>query len=81
MSDLPDFPRDDLKAAAGNSPESHAAIDALHAELQGASPDPARISGHVEQLRGNAALLGPLERWWLDPRVQGFIGDINAAGL
>ena len=81
MSDLPDFPRDDLKAAAGNSSDSHAAIDALHAELQGASPDPARVSQHVEQLRVNAALLGPIESWWLDPLVQGFIGDINAAGL
>jgi hypothetical protein len=81
MSDLPEFPHADLKAAAGNAPEAHAAIDALRGELTGPSPDPARINEHVAQLRGNPALLGPLERWWLDPRVQGFIADLGAAGL
>ncbi len=81
MSDLPDFPRDDLKAAAGDAPEAHAAIDALHGELRKKPPNAARISQHVEKLRGFPALWAQLESWWLDPRVEGFIADLNSAGL
>ncbi len=81
MSDLPNFPHDDLRAAAGDEPDAHAAIDALHGELQATPPDAARISRHVEKLRGFPALRAQLESWWLDPRVETFIADLNAAGL
>jgi hypothetical protein len=81
MSDVPKFPADDLKAAAGTAPEAHAAIDALHGELQGGNPDPARIQEHVETLRRVPGLIEPLENWWLDPRTQTFFADLNAAGL
>jgi hypothetical protein len=81
MADYPQLPLDDLKRAAGDSPDAHAALDALHGELQAPKPDPTRIAQHAENVRGIDALTGPFERWYLDPRVQTFLADLNAAGL
>ncbi len=78
---LPILPLESLKIAAGEAPEAHAAIDALHQELQGNPPDPARIKEHVDRAKGFPALLAPLESWWLDPRTQTFLADLNGAGL
>ena len=52
-----------------------------HAELSSGTPDPSRIAGHVERLRGWDNLVGRLERWYLDPRTQLFIQDLNSTGL
>ena len=75
------LPADELRAAAADSPGAHPAIDALHAAVTAKNPDPDAIRQHVEHLRGIPALLGPLERWWMDPRTQAFIAELNAAGL
>jgi len=79
--EVPHFPAADLKAAAAHSPDMLATIDELHAELHRNDPDAARIRAHVENLKGVPAIVGPLERWWLDPRTQTFIADLTAAGL
>lgn len=81
MNDRPGFPADELRAAAGDHPEARARIDALHAAVGAERPDPAAIARHVEGLRGFSTLLGPLERWWLDPRTQAFISELSATGL
>jgi hypothetical protein len=74
------FPADELRAAAAHD-DARSEVDALHAELTSGTPDPARIAGHVERLRGWDNLVGHLERWYLDPRTQLFIQDLNATGL
>jgi hypothetical protein len=74
------FPADELRSAAAHD-DARGAVDALHAELQSATPDPAQIEGHVARLRGWSDLVGTLERWYLDPRTQLFMQDLNAAGL
>ena len=75
------LPLDELRSAAAGDPDAHPGIDALQAALAAKSPDAASIEQHVEHLRGVPALLGPLERWWLDPRTQAFIAELNATGL
>jgi hypothetical protein len=75
------FPADELRAAAADHPGAHPGIDALHSAVTAENPDAAAIQRHVEHLRGTPALLGPLERWWMDPRTQAFIAELNATGL
>jgi len=74
------FPADELRAAAAHD-DARTEVDALHAELQSEQPDPERIAGHVERLRGWDNLVAGLERWYLDPRTQLFISDLNSTGL
>ncbi len=75
------FPADELRAAAAAHDDARTEVDALHAELQSEQPDPERIAGHVERLRGWDNLVAGLERWYLDPRTQLFISDLNSTGL
>ena len=77
----PDLPLDDLHAAAGEHPEARAALDDFHAEFSSDTPDRERLGGHAERVRGYAAVAGPFERWWLDPRVQAFVAELNATGI
>jgi hypothetical protein len=82
MSDeRPSLPLDDLRSAAGDHPEAHAALENFHGEFSSETPDRARLSEHAESVRGFAAVAGPFERWWLDPRVQAFVAELNATGL
>jgi len=74
------FPADELRAAAAHD-DARSEVDALHAELQSGTPDATRIAGHVERLRGWDSLVAGLERWYLDPRTQLFISDLNSTGL
>ena len=80
-NDRPEVPLDDLHAAAGGHAEAAAAVSAFHAEYASDDPDPKRLQAQAKQLSGFASLAGPLERWWLDPRVQAFIAELNATGL
>ncbi|MFY9781473.1 MAG: hypothetical protein WAJ85_13300 [Candidatus Baltobacteraceae bacterium] len=75
------LPVDELRAAAADHPGAHPAIDALHAAVTAENPDAATIQRHVEELRKTPPLVAALERWWLDPRTQAFIAELNAAGL
>jgi hypothetical protein len=80
-NDRPDVPLDDLRAAAGNQPEAHDALGDFHAEFGKEKPDPAQLEAHAARLRGFPDVVGPFERWWLDPRVQAFVAELNATGL
>ena len=77
-SDRPEFPYDEF---ATDDPEHRAAVDAFHREYGSEAPDRARLGEHAERVRGVPALLGPFERWWMDPKVQAFIAELNATGI
>jgi hypothetical protein len=74
-------PLDELRAAAAEHPGTHPGIDALHAAVTAEKPDAAAIQQHVEHLQRTPALVATLERWWMDPRTQAFIAELNATGL
>jgi len=80
-NDRPKVPIDDLHAAAGDHPEAAAALGAFHAEYSSESPDPQKLEEHAARVRALPALVAPFERWWLDPRVQAFVAELNATGL
>ncbi len=80
-ADRPDLPLPTLRSAAGDHADAHAALDDFHAEFTGATPSPERLGSHAERLRGFAAVAGPFERWWLDPKVQAFIAGLEATGV
>jgi hypothetical protein len=78
---LPEIPVHELNAAVGDHPEALAAIEAFHAEYTSDAPDPKKLDEHATQLRGFGELVAPFERWYLNPRVQAFISELNATGL
>ena len=79
-SDRPAFPYDDFRAASAE-PEHHASLEAFAAEYGSEAPDRERLERHAATVRGVPALVGPFERWWLDPKVQAFFADLNATGI
>ncbi len=82
MSDeRPPLPIDDLRAAAAEHPDANAALDTFHGEFSSEAPDRERLAAHADRVRGFAAIAGPFERWWLDPRVQAFVAELNATGI
>lgn len=80
-NDRPEVPIDDLRAAAGSQADAHAALGAFHAEYERDAPDRGRLEDHASRLRAIPDIVGPFERWWLDPRVQAFVSELNATGL
>ena len=77
----PDVPLDEWRVAAGDRPESHAALDDFHSEFSSDAPDRTRLGSHAERVRGIADVAGPFERWWMSPRVQAFVAELNATGI
>jgi len=80
-SERPDLPLEALRSAAGEDAGSHAALADFHAELTSDKPDRAALESHAGRLRAIPAIVGPFERWWLNPRVQAFIAELNATGI
>jgi hypothetical protein len=80
-NERPDVPVEELHAAAGDAPGAKEAIGEFHAEYSADAPDAGRLQEHAERLRGFAELAAPFERWWLSPRVQAFVSELNATGL
>ena len=74
------LPYDDLHAAADDD-AARAALADFRGEYASAAPDPTRLRAHADRVRGFAVVAGPFERWWLDPRVQAFVSELNATGL
>jgi len=74
------LPYDELHAAASDD-ETRAALADFHGEYSRERPDARQLHAHAERVRGSAALAGPFERWWLHPRVQAFVAELNATGL
>jgi hypothetical protein len=79
--DRPELPLGDLHEAAGDRADERAAVDEFHSEFSSPAPDRARLDAHAARLRAFASVAGPFERWWLDPRVQAFIAELNATGI
>ncbi len=74
------LPYDELHAAATDD-ASRAALADFHGEYGSASPNWVTLHSHADRVRSYAAVAGPFERWWLDPRVQAFVSELNATGL
>ncbi len=71
----PEFPYTDFEH--GDVPEHRAALDDFHAEYGSDRPDPKRLAAHAERVRAVPTLLGPFEAWYLNPRVQSFLAELN----
>ncbi len=74
----PEFPYDRFSTT---DPEHRAALDAFHREYGNATPDRGQLHEHAERVRAAPGLVGEFERWWLSPRVQAFISELNATGI
>jgi len=77
----PNFPYDDLRSALGSDPAARRELDALLEHLEAGAPDPARIRGHVDALRGVHDAEARIANWWDDPETQRWIMAITSAGL
>ena len=80
-NDRPEVPYEELRAAASGHREASDALDAFHAEYHRDEPDRTALEAHAHRLRGIPAIVAPFERWWLHPRVQAFVAELNATGL
>jgi hypothetical protein len=77
----PQLPYDELHAAIGADPAARNELDALRAQLEHATPDAARVQGHVDALRGVRDAEARIANWWDDPATQRWIMAITNAGL
>jgi hypothetical protein len=77
----PHPPYDEYRAALGDHPEGHAALDDLRAELHGPTPSAHRVSASVERLRTIPVLEARIANWWDAPRTQNWLKILNDAGL
>lgn len=75
------FPFEHLRTTGPEHPDYRSALADFHDEYGGASPDGKRLRAHAARVRAFGALAAPFERWWLDPRVQAFIAELNATGI
>ncbi len=77
----PQLPYDELHAAIGDDPAARNELDALRAHLDHPAPDPERLRGHVDALRGVGDVEARIANWWDDPGTQRWIMTITSAGL
>jgi hypothetical protein len=77
----PQLPYDDLHAALGAHPTAREELAALRAHLDDPAPDPDRIRGHVDALRGVHDAEARIANWWDNPETQRWIMAITNAGL
>jgi len=77
----PHLPYDELHAAIGTDPAARNELDALRTQLDHPEPDPARLQGHVDALRGVHDVEARIANWWDDPATQRWIMAITNAGL
>jgi hypothetical protein len=77
----PPFPYADVHAALGADAEARNELEALRAHLDDPTPDPAKIRGHVDALRGVADAEARIANWWDNPETQRWIMAITNAGL
>jgi hypothetical protein len=77
----PQLPYDELHAAIGADPAARSELDALREHLEHPTPDPARLKGHVDALRGVHDAEARVANWWDDPETQRWVMAITSAGL
>ena len=70
-----------MHAAIGDDPAAWRELDDLRAHLDAPSPDPARVRGHVDALRGVRDAEARIANWWDDPATQNWIMFLTDAGL
>lgn len=78
---IPHPPYEDLRAAAGSDADARAQVDALHAEMHAAEPNPAAVEEHASRLRGVGVLEARIANWWDDPNTQRWVKAISDANL
>ena len=79
--ETPHPPYDELRTAAADDQRATRSVDALHAELHAAEPDPAAVERHANVLRGIPVLEARIANWWDDPNTQRWVKAIADAGL
>jgi hypothetical protein len=77
----PNLPYTELQAELGDDPAAHAELDALRDHLDHPQPDPARLQGHVDRLKGVHDAEARIANWWDDPKTQLWIKGLTDAGL
>lgn len=75
------LPREHLHAALPDDHAAHATIDALHAEIESASPSRHVIERHVTHLRGLPELEAIVVNWWESPNTQRFFDTLAQIGV
>lgn len=78
---VPHPPYDELRAAAGDDTPAARSVDALHAELNSARPDPVAVEQHASLLRAIPVLEARIANWWDDPATQTWVKFITDSGL
>ena len=81
LPQTPHPPYDELRRDAGDDAHAAESVDALHAELHAAEPDPAAVERHATILRGIPVLEARIANWWDDPNTQRWVKAITDAGL
>jgi hypothetical protein len=76
----PQLPYDELHAAISD-PAARTELEALRAHLNDPKPDPERVRGHVDALRGVRDVEARIANWFDDPETQRWIMTITDAGL
>jgi hypothetical protein len=77
----PHLPYDELHAAIGDDPGARRELEGLRANLEGPTPDAARVQGHVDALRGVRDVEARIANWWDDPETQRWVMFVTDAGL
>ncbi|MFN2460459.1 MAG: hypothetical protein ABR591_07210 [Candidatus Velthaea sp.] len=78
---VPHPPYDELRAALGDRPEGHAAVDDLHAAMNAPAPEPLHVRSQADRLRGFPAIEARIANWFESPAVQRWLSILNDAGL
>lgn len=78
---VPHPPYDELRAALGDEPHGHAALDDLHAALSAPVPEADRVRSQAERLRGFPAIEARVANWIESPAMQRWLLILNDAGL
>ncbi len=77
----PQLPYDELQAAIGADPAGQRELEGLRTHLDGPAPDPARVRGHVDALRGIRDVEARIANWWDDPKTQSWVMFFTDAGI
>lgn len=77
----PQLPYEELHAAIGDDASARRELESLREHLDAPQPDPARVRGHVDALRGVRDVEARIANWWDDPSTQRWILFLTDAGL
>jgi hypothetical protein len=75
------LPREHLHAALPHGHSAHGTIDALHAEMESASPNRDAVERHVAHLRGLPEVEAIIVNWWENPHTQRFFEILGQIGV